>query len=578
MTSVISGRFRIIELLGTGGSASVFLADDVRTGQRVALKILHPHLTERAAARSFFLAEAARASRLQHPHSVRVIDVGEDLDRSEPVVWIALEVVAGATIAEHVRATGPVSPSVAVRLLVPVLEVLDAAHAAGLVHRDVSPTNVMVARDNDGRLDPGSVRVLDFGIADDAGRPAVGADELLSARDRGRMGVLGNASYMSPEQVRGDAVDARGDVYQAGALLYFTLVGHAPYRREDVAQIARAHLEAPPPVPSVERPGVPRSLDRIVVKAMLKDPADRFASAQAMRDALTAAITQEHSAPAADALHPGATAAVDTAARSDPETADDLHHDSSVIDVTRVLGTTVAPSRTTVTSAVNPFDAVHRPRRSAGVVMALAVSAAVALGVAISLAASPSASVMADPTPTPTVPAATPSPTPSAASTFVDNRPLVPDVSQTQFAEASARIVEAGLVIGAVSAVDSRWPEGTVLETSPASGERAALGSAVALTVASGYNAVPSVTGMDVHDALAVVAEAGFSTASAPTSTEGTGVIRTDPPGGSRRVVGSTVTVFEPAAPSRQTPSASASPEPTESPPPSSVPTPSVTP
>ncbi|OJW02325.1 MAG: hypothetical protein BGO47_11405 [Microbacterium sp. 67-17] len=578
MAAVISGRFRIIELLGTGGSASVFLADDAQSRQRVALKILHPHLTGRAAARAFFLEEAARASRLQHPHSARVLDVGEDLDRPEPVVWIALEVVAGATVAEHIRATGPLMPSVAARLLMPVLEALDAAHSVGLVHRDVSPTNVMVARDNEGQLDPDSVRLLDFGIAGDAGETAVGADALLASHDEGRVGVLGNASYMSPEQARGDAVDARGDIYQAGALLYFALVGQAPFRREEPAQVARAHLEAPPPVPSVQRPGVPRALDRIVVKAMLKDPDDRFADARTMRDALVDAISGNPSPSGVEPSHPNAAMAPTAVPPLSQVRAEGLHALSGELDVTRVLGTTVTPSRAPASSAASPFHAVRRGRRPAGIVMIGTISAAVALGVAVSLAASPSASITADPTASPTSPAATPSPTPSAESTGVDDRPHVPDVSQTQLAEASARIVDAGLVVGTVSTVDSRWPEGTVLGTSPASGERAAFGSSVAVTVASGYNAVPSVTAMDVQLALSMITEAGFSTASVPTSTLGSGVIGTDPSGGSRWAVGSTVTVFEPAPALSPTPSPSPTPEPASSPTPTRTPTPPVVP
>lgn len=564
MADLIAGRFRLIDLLGTGGSASVFLAEDAMSGQRVALKILHPHLTERPLARAHFLAEAARSARFRHPHSVQVLDVGEDLDRSEPVVWIALEFVSGATLAEHVRATGPLSPEAAISVMVPVLDALDVAHAAGLVHRDVSPTNVMVARDGSGEIDPSTVRLLDFGIAGDVGETAVGSAALLAARDEGGVGVLGNASYVSPEQARGDAVDERGDVYQAGALLYFALVGHAPFRRDDPTHVARAHVEAPPPVPSVGRPGIPRAVDRVVVKAMLKDPADRFPTARVMRDALAAVATDAtagtRATTAAKPISPPTSSAAHTTGTHEDRTG-----------VTRVLGTTATPPRAS-SPVVSPFAAVHRRRRPAGIAMLATVAAAVTLGVVISLATSPSASVTTEPTPEPLT--STPSPEPTSPASVADTRPRVPDVAQLQLDEASERIVSAGFVVGVVTSADSRWTEGTVIETSPVSGDRAAFGSAVAVTVASGYNAVPTVIGLEVHAALESVAGAGFTTASAPTSTVGIGVIRTDPVGGTRRVVGSTVTVFEPASAPSPTPTATPTPTPT----PTAVPSPTVSP
>ncbi|WP_300593983.1 PASTA domain-containing protein [Microbacterium sp.] len=565
MADLIADRFRLIDLLGTGGSASVFLAEDATTGQRVALKILHPHLTERAAAREHFLAEAARSARFRHPHAVQVLDVGEDRDRPEPVVWIALEFVSGATLAEHVRATGPLSPEAAISVMIPVLDALDAAHTAGLVHRDVSPTNVMVARGSNGVLDPSTVRLLDFGIAGDVGETALGSAALLAARDEGGVGVLGNASYVSPEQARGDAVDERGDIYQAGALLYFALVGHAPFQRDDPTHVARAHVEAPPPVPSVGRPGIPRSLDRVVVKAMLKDPADRFPTARAMCDALVAVATEATGATTPTA----ARSALRPASSAEPATAN--HEDRT--GVTRVLGTTATPPRAS-SPAVSPFAAVHRRRRPAGIAMFATVAAAVTLGVVISLATSPSASVTTEPTPEPLT--STPTPEPTSPTTAADTRPRVPDVAQLRLAEASEQIVAAGFVVGAVTSVDSRWTEGTVIETSPASGDRAAFGSTVAVTVASGYNSVPTVIGLDVHAALESVAAAGFTAGSAPTSTVGPGVIRTDPVGGTRRVVGSTVTVFEPAPPPSPTPTPTALPTPP--PTPTAVPTPTVSP
>ncbi|MFB2556200.1 serine/threonine-protein kinase [Herbiconiux liangxiaofengii] len=331
---LISGRYRLGELLGSGGSASVFQAVDVATGERVALKILHPHLSRSTAAREAFFVEARAAERLLHPNIVRVLGVGVhrlgghpagpsdggaprngdphgrsgshrgdepgevadgadgDDSAGEPRAWIALELAPGVTLAEEVERLGRLPVTEALAVADGVLTALEYAHDAGLIHRDVSPANVMLARDPRGRLRPSGVRLLDFGLADAAGRAAVGADVLRTPGATAPAGVLGNANYVSPEQARGLPVDERGDVYQLGATLYFALVGRPPFVRDSVVATLAAHQDAPPPVPSVARPGVLRAVDRIVVKSLLKDPALRFSSAAEMAVAVRAAAAR----------------------------------------------------------------------------------------------------------------------------------------------------------------------------------------------------------------------------------------------------------------------------------------------
>ena len=209
---------------------------------------------------------------LRHPNVAGVLKVGVDEASDEPVAWIALERAAGLSLAEHVDRHGPLGVADALTAADGVLRALEAAHAVGLVHRDVSPANVMIAIDGDGRLDVGGVRLLDFGLADAAGRAALGTDVLRSeavAEDTGGAGVIGNVNYMSPEQVRGAAVDERGDVYQAGAVLYFALTGRVPFLRRPGRDDVSA-LESPPPVPSVMDSRIPRQVDRIVVRTLLK--------------------------------------------------------------------------------------------------------------------------------------------------------------------------------------------------------------------------------------------------------------------------------------------------------------------
>ena len=298
---LISGRYRLGELLGTGGSASAFAAVDTRsesgtgTEASVALKILHPHLSRSEQSREAFFAEARAAAVLRHPNIVAVLGVGVHDAAQEPLAWIALDLAPGVSLAEHVEKHGALAVGAALTVAAGVLLALNAAHRNGLIHRDVSPANIMVEPAADGTILVTGVRLLDFGLADAAGRPVLGTDVLRSPPERGaaatrEVGVLGSANYMSPEQARGRTVDERGDIYQLGGVLYFALTARPPFLRDSTSAVLQAHVQSPPPVPSVLRPGIPREVDRIVVKALLKDPASRYRSALEMGEAIAAVL------------------------------------------------------------------------------------------------------------------------------------------------------------------------------------------------------------------------------------------------------------------------------------------------
>lgn len=564
-SGLVAGRFRIGELLGTGGSASVFAAVDTGTGLPAALKILHPHLSERPAAREAFLAEARRAEPLRHPNIVGVLGVGVDDAAGGPLAWIALERAAGSSLSEHIARHGALSPPEAIVVVDGVLRALEAAHAIGLIHRDVSPSNVMVAPGSSnvsaarGILDTDGVRLLDFGLADAAGKAALGTDELLSHEATGRAGVMGNANYLSPEQARGDAVDARGDVYQAGALLYFALTGGPPFPRKTAGQTLRAHLETPPPVPSVVDSRVPRALDRIVVRAMLKDPADRFSSATAMRDALT-----ETGTPSPPAVRTVAVAASKTmtgedsaaAASADPvpaERADDAN------DVTRVLGRTVVPPREQAGSPFSPVAPTARTRSRAGTWFAVTV--AIIISVVVSIVASNAPTVSVAEQPPVARPSATSIPTEQAPQSEpepvepVTSLRTVPDLTRYRLGEALQALADAGLTGGQVTRVDSPLAADTVLETRPAQGRALTAGEPVALIVASGFHAIPDVAGQGRDAAAAMVQAAGFAPSfayrAAPAGTPTATILGTDPAAGTVYAVGTSITILEamPAAP-----------------------------
>ncbi|WP_448811394.1 protein kinase domain-containing protein [Agromyces bauzanensis] len=584
-TGLLSGRFRLGELLGTGGSASVFAAVDTVDGASVALKLLHPHLSGTPAMREAFFAEARRAEPLRHPNIAGVLGVGVDEASDDPVAWIAFERAPGRSLAEQVELAGALAVRDAVAVADGVLRALEAAHAIGLVHRDVSPANVMVVAGESGAIEVEGVRLLDFGLADAAGRAALGSDVLRSEAGEGPAGVIGNVDYMSPEQVRGAALDERGDLYQAGAVLYFALTGRPPFARDTSAETMRAHLQAPPPVPSVMDSRIPRELDRVVVRALLKHADDRFATAAEMRAAVTAAPTAAEPAPVAEAGGTRVTRVVAPAPRPD-------------VDSTRVLGRTRVPARplaaerTAVQGPEMPRAGVQRSGRSRAAASARATGRRGTLGASISVAAlavlvaaiigsvaasptavpipsnSPSEGSLASPPP-PTADASTPSSPPVVVTPPPVVEVVVPDVASATLAEAKRVLTDAGLVAGELTVVESERPADTVLGSSPEAGARAVEGSTVALTVASGFNRVPHVVGLTRAEALAALQRAGFTVALGTRRVAGVAagsVVGTDPGEGVSLQLATTVTLLEAEATPRPTPPPTSTPVPTPEP------------
>lgn len=542
---LIAGRFRLGGLLGTGGTASVFRARDEVTGQTVAVKLLHPHLSQSDTVREAFLREGRRTAHVSHPSIVTVIDMGTFHEHGIPIAWIAQQIIEGVTLAEHVRAVGPLSVAHAGAVAADILDALGAAHAVGLVHRDVSPANVLMHLDDDGR--PRST-LLDFGLADAAGETAHGDDVLRSSVSPVVAGVVGNADFASPEQLSGRPVGPAGDLYQAGGMLYFALTGRAPFSASDRAGVIRAHLHAPPPVPSVAVRSIPGALDRVVVRSMLKEPTDRFADAAEMRAAVLDAV-----APMRASV-----------------TGDDR------VSSTRVL--TVAPLGAGSTPALARAgeSTRHGPRWGAitAIVLLLAgTAAAVPLMASAGRAApAPEPSVVVS---TPALTATTtptPQPSPSDPGTPAPvATALVPAFGSLE--DTRLALAAAGFVVGEITERDAPQSKGTVLSTDPAPGTAAARGSTVRLVVASGSNLVPDVVGMDAAGAASGIRAAGFVPAQSTVASDlptGT-VVGVEPAVGSAVRLGSAVSILVAAArstptPAPPTPSSTPSPTPTATP------------
>ncbi|MFF0490558.1 serine/threonine-protein kinase [Nocardia sp. NPDC004068] len=264
--------YRIVRLVGVGGMGEVYLAEHPRLPRWDAVKILDPGLGGDPEFRLRFLREGELAARLEHPNVVSIYDRGAEGE----VLWIAMRYVEGADLAELAR--GGVSPERAVRIIGQAARGLDAAHRAGLLHRDVKPANILVAAGDDGS---DIVRITDFGIARqlDAGTSITASGAIAAS-----------LAYAAPEQLSGDPLSPRTDVYALGCTLFEILTGRTPFGRRPVAALVHAHLSEPRPRPSTLAP-IPPAMDAVIARAMAKDPAHRFASCGELAAAAAEALT-----------------------------------------------------------------------------------------------------------------------------------------------------------------------------------------------------------------------------------------------------------------------------------------------
>jgi serine/threonine-protein kinase len=286
--SVFDGRYRIVRKLGAGGMANVYLAEDQELGRRVAIKILNDKHANDDQFIERFRREAKNAAGLSHPSIVSIYDRGE----AEGTYYIAMEFLDGRTLKELIISRGPTPIRIAIDYTRQILAAIGFAHRNGIVHRDIKPHNVVV--DAEGRL-----KVTDFGIA------RSGASQMTEAGS-----IIGTAQYLSPEQARGAPVDQRSDLYSVGIVLYEMLTGRVPFTGDTPLEIAMRHLSAIPTPPSELRSDVPPDLDLVVLRALAKDPEDRYQSAEEMaadlaRVAAGASVTDE-TADAATAVLAGA--------------------------------------------------------------------------------------------------------------------------------------------------------------------------------------------------------------------------------------------------------------------------------
>jgi eukaryotic-like serine/threonine-protein kinase len=609
---VLGGRYCLGEVLGTGRSATVYEATDLLTGDQgtqrapataprpLAAKVLHAHIAHDSAMRAAFIREARAGARVQRAGLVTILDVGEEDIADEPVVWIIMVQAPGIPLAEVVR-SHILSVSTALVITSHVLDALTALHGAGLVHRDISPGNVMVELiDRGGSEQDCTVTVLDLGLAVPKELIDVGSFRDPSVRSEAGQAklVTGTPGYMSPEQARGLTVDARGDLYAVGALLYLMLTGHAPFERSDPAAVLRAHVQAPVPAPSA-RADVPQPVDHIVSRAMAKSPSRRFASAAEMR------------ATVEGALRAGLSQVSTTGTRVLPEldtspartvwvTVPGLEGVEKPTKTSVPPGAARSAAATSRAHAEAPRPPAHAPRPPAGtpashlsldavlvLVCVLVLCGLVGLGwmatrqapraravprvLPTAVIGSPPASTgspapvqtrAANPSPSTPLPIVSAATEPKATPTLLSHL-VVPSLDSLGIDQARTQLAAVGLILGDVIGQDSAKPQGTVLNLDPPAGRLVLRGSVVRLTVASGQNLVPPLLGLSRAQAIANVLSAGLVPvlAAAPDPQVPSGfVIGMNPDPATSVALGSVVTVLVSDGPAPSGPPTSAPP------------------
>ena len=499
---ILAGRYEIRDLIGSGGMAEVHLGYDKRLSRIIAIKLLRSDIAGDPTFQARFRREAQSAAALNHPTIVAVYDSGEEEftapnGSTRSVPYIVMEYVEGHTVRELLGDGEAVPIPEAVEITTGVLDALEYSHRAGIVHRDIKPGNIMLTS-------TGAVKVMDFGIAR--------AIEDSAATVTQTHAVVGTAQYLSPEQARGEVVDARSDLYSTGCLLYELLTGQPPFTGDSAVAIAYQHVREIPKPPSALAADVPESLDRVVLKALAKARDDRYQDAAHMRtELLAAARGMAVSAPATETWQ--STTAMPSATAPSPAPP--------------------APPISTQPSAPEQTAEDKRPRRRWWVWM-LIILLLILAGIVIGMLASG--------LPGSRHPNETPSPTATAA--------IVPNVSNMSEDDAKSAIEDVGLTFVRGDDVSSDTvDEGLAISSDPGAGTSAVLGTEVTVSFSSGSASVkvPDVSGMTQSEARKEIENANLTWGDVTTEdspgTQAGQVIRSNPAAGNPVSRGATVSV-----------------------------------
>jgi len=571
INTLFDGRYRIVRKLGSGGMANVYLAEDEDLGRRVAIKILNDRYANDDLFIERFRREAKSAAALSHPNIVSVYDRGE----AEGTYYIAMEVIEGRSLKELIMTRGPLPIPQALAYSHEILEALRFAHRHGIIHRDIKPHNILIGE---------RLKVTDFGIA------RAGASQMTEAGS-----IMGTAQYLSPEQARGAPVTASSDLYSVGIVLYEMLTGKVPFTGDSAIEIAMKHLNEAPKPPSKIRPEIPEELDQVVLRALSKNPEDRYQTAEEFSEDLHRV---EAGLPLAPGTSEAATALLAGAALAGGGSTEVLAGTA----VTRPQGPPPPTARTPPPPPYGPgyYEEPPRKRRRWGpwLLVALLLAAAgiagwyvfsqiqdqlaanepVAVPNVIGLKEEAAVNLIQQAGFEPDVQRAAnadvekgrvfdQNPNPGNRIQKGDRVTLlvstgapktsVPDVTGMNYGDAVQALNDANLN-ASKNEVFSPKPVGQVVDQNPAAGENVVEGTEVVLDVSKGTKQVevPNVVGMPEADARATLDQAGFevTSTSAPSDTTPEGnVSDQNPDGGTQAAKGSTVSITVSSGPSTTT-------------------------
>ena len=509
INALLGGRYKLGEMIGTGGMADVYVAEDTRLARQVAIKVLRSDLARDPSFVARFRKEALAAAGLNHPGIVAVYDSGE-----EPAPYIVMELISGHTLRELIHKGERVPLKRALEFGEGILAALEYSHHGGIVHRDIKPANIMIT-------DHGDVKVMDFGIA------RALAD--LGATLTSTWNVVGTAQYLSPEQALGEVADLRSDIYSTGCLLYEVLTGQPPFTGETPVSIAYQHVSGNLIPPSTIVPDLPEGIDTLLMVALAKSPDDRYQSAGLMLDDLykikagevvTTKIAKPPmsrrkvlistiSAIAAVALIGGGLFL--TKPDTDP---------AGLPQLPNVVGLTQAEAEALLGDYVVTITRAHDGRipkdRVSSQLPLATVRVQKGSGVVLTISDGPGDSVV----------------------------PI--DLVGLSLIDARTALSAVGLLVTATEAVPSDEPQGTVLKVTPEPGSTITAGSGVVLQIASGQILVPSLIATDALQAKTILVQAGFLVnevfgydANQPIGV----VIRQAPDAGTTQTIGKSVTI-----------------------------------
>jgi serine/threonine-protein kinase len=509
INKLLGGRYKLGEMIGTGGMADVYVAEDTRLARQVAVKVLRSDLARDPSFVARFRKEALAAAGLNHPGIVAVYDSGE-----EPAPYIVMELISGHTLRELIHKGERVPLKRALEIGEGILVALEYSHHSGIVHRDIKPANIMIT-------DHGDVKVMDFGIA------RVLAD--LGATLTSTWNVVGTAQYLSPEQALGEVADLRSDIYSTGCLLYEVLTGKPPFSGETPVSIAYQHVSGVLIPPSKIVPGLPVGIDTLLTVALAKNPDDRYQSAGLMLDDLykiaggEVVTTKIAKAPVSRrkmligaisgvaALGLLVTGVFMTRPSVDP---------AGLPQLPNVVGLTQAEAEALLGDYIVTVTRAHDGRipkdRVASQLPLATVRVQKGSGVILTISDGPGDSIV---------------PIDLVGMTLIDARTALSAV---------------GLLVTATEAVPSDEAQGTVLKVTPEPGSTITAGSGVVLQIANGQVLVPSLIGTEALQAKTILVQAGFLVnevfgydANQPIGV----VIRQAPDAGTTQTIGKSVTI-----------------------------------